>query len=47
MKLMDYVTGIQHIGIPTNDLEATKAFYTDLGFELVYETINEKGETFR
>lgn len=42
MKLMDFVTGIQHIGIPTNDLAATKEFYTDLGFELVYETINEK-----
>lgn len=43
MKLMDYVTGIQHIGVPTNDLEATKKFYTGLGFELVYETINENG----
>ena len=42
MKLMDLVTGIQHIGIPTNDLAATKEFYMDLGFELVYETINEK-----
>ena len=43
MKLMDFVTGIQHIGIPTNDLAATKDFYTGLGFELVYETINESG----
>ena len=43
MKLMDFVTGIQHIGIPTNDLAATKEFYTGLGFELVYETINESG----
>lgn len=41
MKLMDYVTGIQHIGIPTNDIEATKAFYIGLGFEVVHETINE------
>ena len=43
MKLMDYVNGIQHIGIPTNDLAATKEFYIGLGFELVYETINESG----
>ncbi len=43
MKLMDFVTGIQHIGIPTNDIEGTKAFYTGLGFELVYETVNENG----
>lgn len=41
MKLMDFVTGIQHIGIPTNDLAETKAFYMGLGFELVYETMNE------
>ena len=37
MKLMDFVTGIQHIGIPTNDIAKTKQFYTSLGFELVYE----------
>ncbi len=43
MNLMDFVTGIQHIGIPTNDIEATKEFYTGLGFELVYETVNENG----
>ena len=24
MKLMDFVTGIQHIGIPTNDIAKTK-----------------------
>lgn len=43
MKLMDFVTGIQHIGIPTNDIEETKRFYTGLGFTLVYETLNESG----
>ena len=46
MKLMDFVTGIQHIGIPTNDIAKTKQFYTSLGFELVYETLNEKGGNF-
>lgn len=41
MKLSDNVTGIQHIGIPTNDIEATKEFFTSLGFCIAYETVNE------
>ena len=41
MKFFDYTTGLQHIGIPTNDIEATKAFYISLGFEVAYETLNE------
>ena len=28
------VTGIQHIGLPTNDIDATIAFYKTLGFEV-------------
>ena len=28
------ITGIQHIGLPTNDIEATIAFYKTLGFEV-------------
>ena len=28
------ITGIQHIGLPTNDIEATIAFYETLGFEV-------------
>lgn len=35
--LKDYSNGIQHIGLPTNDMEATIAFYKKLGFELVHE----------
>ena len=27
MSMDDNFTGIQHIGIPTNDIEATIAFY--------------------
>jgi catechol 2,3-dioxygenase-like lactoylglutathione lyase family enzyme len=34
----DYSTGIQHIGIPTKDFPATKAFYEKLGFVPAYET---------
>jgi catechol 2,3-dioxygenase-like lactoylglutathione lyase family enzyme len=35
--LKDYSNGIQHVGLPTNDMEATIAFYKKLGFELVHE----------
>ena len=28
------ITGMQHIGLPTNDIDATIAFYQTLGFEL-------------
>ena len=45
MDLKTYSTGIQHIGIPTNDIEKTIAFYKKLGFETALETINkEAGE---
>lgn len=35
------IKGIQHIGIPTNDIEVTEQFYVSLGFVLVMETFNE------
>jgi catechol 2,3-dioxygenase-like lactoylglutathione lyase family enzyme len=35
--IKDYSNGVQHIGLPTNDMEATIAFYKKLGFELVHE----------
>ena len=34
-----FVTGVQHIGIPTNDMNATVDFYKKLGFEIAFETI--------
>lgn len=34
------VTGLQHIGIPTNDMEKTLAFYQSLGFELALDVMN-------
>lgn len=40
MKLSEFAIGLQHIGLPTNDMATTKAFYEGLGFEAVYETIN-------
>ena len=29
------ITGLDHIGIPTNDFEASEKFYRELGFELI------------
>lgn len=37
------LTGIQHIGIPAKDLEATAAFYEGLGFETVHCTATPDG----
>ena len=36
-----WITGLQHIGIPANDLEATTAFYEALGFHTAFRTVNE------
>ena len=42
MKFPEMLTGVQHIGVPTNDLEKTVAFYETLpGFQPVLETVNE------
>lgn len=41
-EFQNYTTGIQHIGIPTNNLDETIAFYQKLGFETILETINEE-----
>ena len=34
-----FATGVQHIGIPTNDMNATIDFYQRLGFTLAFETV--------
>lgn len=36
-----HITGLQHIGMPTNDLEETVAFYETLGFQVAFQTVNE------
>ncbi|MDT6979369.1 VOC family protein [Levilactobacillus zymae] len=33
MAIQDYFTGIQHVGIPSADLDKTIAFYKGIGFE--------------
>ncbi len=35
-----HVTGLQHIGLPTNSMKDTLDFYTKLGFELALQTAN-------
>lgn len=40
MKIGEFCKGLQHIGLPTNDMARTKEFYESLGFENVYETVN-------
>ena len=37
----EFALGLQHVGLPTNDLKATIAFYESLGFETVYQVRNE------
>ena len=44
--ITDFVTGYDHIGIPTNDMEATTKFYEAIGFKMVHEKDNN-GATVR
>ena len=40
MNIKDFTTGVQHIGIPTNDIKKTIEFFQLLGFNIAYRTIN-------
>lgn len=40
MNIARYATGLQHVGIPTKDIEGSIRFYTRLGFEDIYQTQN-------
>ena len=40
MAFSKIATGLQHIGVPTNDLNQTIDFYRSLGFELALRTAN-------
>lgn len=42
MDLERYTTGVQHIGIPTNNIQKTIEFYKKLGFEVALQTINQE-----
>lgn len=43
MRICDISTGLQHVGIPTNDIAKTIAFYEVLGFRIVHRKDN-RGE---
>lgn len=38
--IKDRIKGIQHIGLPTNDMKKTIAFYESLGFEIATRHVN-------
>ena len=38
MNLKENLTGLEHVGIPTADLDKTIAFYESLGFEAILRT---------
>lgn len=40
MEMKSKITGIQHVGIPTSDIEKSIQFYQSLGFETVCRTAN-------
>ena len=40
MNIKGFTTGVQHIGIPTNDINKTIEFYHELGFETVLRIVN-------
>lgn len=40
MEWKNNIKGLQHIGIPTNDMDKTVEFYKKLGFEIAFETKN-------
>lgn len=44
MEMKENATGLQHIGIPTNDIAATIAFYEKLGFSIALRTENKEAK---
>lgn len=45
MDIRTKITGIQHIGVPTDDIQKSILFYKGLGFGIVWQTINEQDGT--
>lgn len=46
MDIKSKISGVQHIGIPTDNIRESIEFYEKLGFENIYQTVNEaKNET--
>ena len=38
--MIAHINGLQHIGIPSNDIESTKSFFNSLGFDVKLQTMN-------
>ncbi len=41
-NFQQFINGLQHIGVPTNDIEKTISFYEILGFKVAFQTVNKK-----
>lgn len=41
MGIEQYSSGLQHVGIPTDDIKKTIEFYTMLGFHTAHRAVNE------
>ncbi|MFA6845985.1 MAG: VOC family protein [Sphaerochaetaceae bacterium] len=41
MSVKQHILGLQHIGIPTNDIGKTIDFYESLGFSISYRTVHK------
>ena len=46
MNLKDQMNGVQHVGVPTNDIETTIKFYEALGFKIAFQTVNEAAKKY-
>ncbi len=44
MGIVDFCTGLQHIGVPTFDIDKTIVFYQSLGFTVIYQRTNDNGQ---
>ena len=45
MDIRTKITGIQHVVVPTDDIQKSILFYKGLGFGIVWQTINERDGT--
>jgi catechol 2,3-dioxygenase-like lactoylglutathione lyase family enzyme len=44
MNIKTKISGIQHVGIPANDIQKTILFYEGIGFETAYQTVNKEAD---
>lgn len=46
MDIQKICTGLQHVGLPTKNIDATRKFYNTLGFEKIFNTENNGSKVF-